>query len=190
MLKLLNQTNPAWTQCVLSDFDAFLTDHAMCEQKASGLALHLVNHYRDKPELVEAMIALALEELEHFQQVMALITQRGGQLGKATKDPYVKQLRALMRTGTRPWFLDRLLVFGIVEARGCERFGLIADALEPGPLKDFYQDITRSEARHHGLFTRLARQYFDEAEVRQRLDELLVAEAEIVDGLELRPALH
>ena len=96
----------------------------------------------------------------------------------------------LVKRGPQQYFLDRLLILGVVEARGCERFGMVADALEPGPLKDFYTDITRSEARHHGLFVRLAKEYFPDEVVQQRLDELLDAEAEIVEELPFRPAVH
>jgi len=96
----------------------------------------------------------------------------------------------LIKRGPEQYFLDRLLVLGIVEARGCERFGLVAEGLEPGPLKDFYADITRSEARHHGLFVRLAKEYFPQERVQQRLDELLEGEAKIVDRLPLRSAVH
>jgi tRNA-(ms[2]io[6]A)-hydroxylase len=67
---------------------------------------------------------------------------------------------------------------------------MVADALEPGALKSFYADITRSEARHHGLFVRLAREYFPAEGVQARLDELLDAEAEIIDRLPLRAAVH
>ena len=35
------------------------------------------------------------------------------------------------------YLLDRLLIGSLVEARGCERFGLIAQALPDGPLKHF-----------------------------------------------------
>jgi tRNA-(ms[2]io[6]A)-hydroxylase len=86
--------------------------------------------------------------------------------------------------------LDKLLLSGVLEARGCERFGMVADALEDGELKEFYLDITRSEARHHSLFVRLSRCYFDEATVRTRLGELLDAEAEIVGELPFRAAVH
>jgi tRNA-(ms[2]io[6]A)-hydroxylase len=57
-------------------------------------------------------------------------------------------------------------------------------------LKDFYTQITRSEARHHGLFVRLAREYFPSEVVQGRLDELLDAEANIVEALPLRAAVH
>jgi len=177
-------------EAVLKDFDAFLLDHANCERKASATALTMVSHYPDRKELVDAMIALAREELEHFQQVYERIAERGLILAADTKDPYVGRLSQEFRKGSDAYFLDRLLVAGIVEARGCERFGLIAQALPPGPLKEFYRDIANSEARHRGLFVRLARVYFDEATVDERLDQLLSIEADVVRTLPPRPAVH
>ena len=88
------------------------------------------------------------------------------------------------------YFLDRMLVAGIVEARGCERFGRVADALAPGKLQDFYREICRSESQHHGMFYRLARRYFDNATVEARQDELLDREAEAIVALAIRPAVH
>jgi tRNA-(ms[2]io[6]A)-hydroxylase len=88
------------------------------------------------------------------------------------------------------YLLDRLLIGSIVEARGCERFGLIAEALPPGDLKKFYRAITESEARHEDLFVRLAQHYFPMEEINQRLDELLDAEAQIVAQLPIKAALH
>jgi len=190
MLRLRTATDPAWIDVVLADFDAFLIDHAACERKASATALKLVAHYSDRTVLVRELIPFAQEELEHYAQVMEIILDRGLSTRADEKDPYVGALMQLIERGPEQFFLDRLLVLGIVEARGCERFGLVAEGLEPGPLKDFYADITRSEARHHGLFVRLAREYFPTERVEQRLDELLQGEAEIVDGLPLRPAVH
>jgi tRNA-(ms[2]io[6]A)-hydroxylase len=157
----------------------------------SQSASTLVAQYPTHVELVEALIDVAIEEMQHFQQVWQVLRQRGKTLSQDMPDPYMKALMKMMRKGdARLFLLDRLLAFGIVEARGCERFALMADALEPGPMKDFYMELTRSEARHHALYHRLARLYFDENEVETRLDELLDAEAEIVNSLPLRPALH
>ena len=86
--------------------------------------------------------------------------------------------------------MDRLLIGGIVEARGAERFGLVADALPAGALQRFYRTITLSEEGHQGLFIQLAELYFEPAETRSRLKELLEVEAEIVRELPLRAALH
>jgi tRNA-(ms[2]io[6]A)-hydroxylase len=102
----------------------------------------------------------------------------------------VNAMNALSRKGSRGYFLDRLLLAGIVEARGCERFGMVAEAPIEDDLKVFYQRIAQSEARHHQLFVALAEEYFPAAEVRARWDELLDREAEIVAGLPARAALH
>jgi tRNA-(ms[2]io[6]A)-hydroxylase len=190
MLRLRTGTPLQWADVVLGDFDAFLVDHAACERKASATALKLVSHYSDRTVLVRELIPFAQEELEHYAQVMAIILERGLTTRPDEKDPYVGALMKLIRRGPEQYFLDRLLVLAVVEARGCERFGLLADALDPGPLKEFYTDITRSEARHHGLFVRLAKEYFPASTVQERLDELLDAEAELVDRLPHRPAVH
>ena len=152
--------------------------------------MSMVSHYPDKPELVARMIELAIEELNHFRSVAKLITERGGQLGPDQKDAYIKQIRQTIRHGREQFLLDRLLVGGIIEARGAERFGLIADALEVGPLKRFYQSITRSEKNHKNLFVNLALRYVAADTVHTRLNELLEIEAGIVRSLPHRAALH
>jgi tRNA-(ms[2]io[6]A)-hydroxylase len=190
MVELKFKTPEAWVDCVVNALDTFLSDHAAAEKKASSMAMTMVAHYPDKPELVDAMIDLALEELSHFRAVVRLMHARGLSLGPDVKDLYVNALRRTFRDGKDHYFLDRLLVAGIVEARGAERFGLIADALPAGELKRFYRSITRSEKAHQGLFLELAETYFDSTEVAARLDELLDVEAAIVSGLSVRPALH
>lgn len=190
MLALAVPTDARWIDAVMADFDAFLVDHAAAERKASATGMAFVVRYPDRPVLLEPMIAFAREELEHFHRVYRLLAERGLTLSPDEPDPYVRPMLGLVRTGRDLRLLDRLLVAGIVEARGCERFGLVAEALPAGELKDFYVEITRSEARHHGLFTRLARELFDADEVASRLSELLHAEASIVAELPLRAALH
>ena len=190
MARLLNTSSDAWLQAVLADFDTFLGDHANCERKAAAMALSMVSRYADKYELVDAMLELAQEELAHFQQVFRLLRQRNLGLVPETKDTYVGALRQLVRSSRREQFLDLLCVAGVVEARGCERFGRIADALPAGNDKAFYLEITRSEARHGGLFVRLAKTYYEATEVDTRLAELFGAEADILAALPLRPALH
>lgn len=140
--------------------------------------------------MVRDLIPFAQEELEHYAQVVEIILERGLATRPDERDPYVGALMKLIKRGPEQYFLDRLLILADVEARGCERFGMLAEALEPGRLKDFYTEITRSEARHHGLFVRLAKEYFPAEAVQERLDELLDAEAKIVDELPFRQAVH
>lgn len=190
MLPLAVPTSAAWLEAVLGDFDAFLLDHAACERKASATGMSFVVRYPDRRELLAPMIAFAREELEHFERVYAIIEARGLTLGADSKDPYIDALSRWIRTGRDERLLDRLVMGGVVEARGCERFGMVAAGLPEGPLKDFYGELTRSEARHVGLFHRLARRLFPAAEVDARVRELLVYEGSVIERLKLRPALH
>ncbi len=190
MFELKFKTPAAWANGIVDAMDIFLPDHAAAEKKASSMALTMVVHYPDKPELVSAMIDLALEELNHFRAVVKLIYERGLMLLPDEKDPYVNALRRHARQGTAFYLMDRLLIAGIVEARGAERFGLITEALPEGGMKRFYAAITRSETAHQNLFLQLAEIYFDSTDVRTRLDELLDAEAAIVSELPVRLALH
>lgn len=183
-------TPDAWTDAVMADFDSFLLDHAAAEKKASGMAISMLSHYPDKVELVAAMADLAVEELTHYREVVKWIHRRGLVTTADAKDPYVIAFRDCIRRGREAYLLDRLLTASIIEARGAERFGLVADALAPGPLKKFYQSITRSEERHFELFLELAERYVAADVVQARWHELLDAEAGIVAALPVRAALH
>ena len=189
-LQLKCHSSPQWVDAVLNDFDPFLLDHAANEKKASGVALNLAAHYPDKPELVAEMIDLAIEELSHYRDVFKLVRERHLTVPPDQKDAYVNQLRALIRKGTEHYFLDRLLVAGIIEARGLERFTCIAEALPAGSLKSFYGAIAKSEARHTDLFLSLAQQYFDASSIEARTTALLSQEADILGSLPIRAALH
>ena len=106
------------------------------------------------------------------------------------RDARLRPLSAGSRRGSDVYFLDRLLTSGIIEARGCERFGLVAEALPDGALKNFYRAITRSEARHYQLFLDLATRYFSLDTILPRLEQLLDIEASIVAELPFDAALH
>ncbi len=189
-MRLRVSTSPDWAAAVLADFDAFLRDHAANERKASAAALALVAHYPDRTELVARCIEVSIEELTHFQAVCARIAERGLVLLPDTRSEYLRRLGGQFRDGREAYFLDRLLVAGIVEARGCERFGILAAALPEGPMRDFYRDLARSEVRHQELYLDLAREYFAPTEIDARMDELLAAEAGILAALPIRAALY
>lgn len=190
-VELQAQTDPAWTQVILENFNEFLRDHADCERKASAMAMHFVAKCWDRTRIIPLMIELALEELTHFRQVYELMEKRGVQLiGHVEEDPYVNGLLDLCRSGRNDRFLDRLLVASIIETRGTERFNLVAQALEEPELKAFYKRLCASEAKHGDLFLRCALMYFDEAVVQKRVNELVREEARIMTSLKWRPSLH
>jgi tRNA-(ms[2]io[6]A)-hydroxylase len=191
MLRLRNATPAAWLDAVRGDVDAFLQDHAANERKVSASALQLAVQHPERAALVDAMVELAREELEHFARVYAVLRGRGRSLALDAPDAYMGALHRLMRREhAHDFLLDRLLVFGVVEARACERFGLLAEGLPDADLRTFYADLTRAEARHHALFVRLAQQVAPAAAVAARLADVLDAEAAIVAALPVRPALH
>ena len=187
---LQSASSPDWLNTVLDNFDEFLLDHAANERKASSMAMSLVAHYPDKTYLVEAMVDLALEELNHFRQVVRLVIKRKLILAPDEKDAYVNQLRKHIRRGTEHYFLDRLLSAAVIEARGAERFTLISRNIDDDELKVFYSTLAKSEANHHLLFVDMAECYFDVADVSSRLDEWLGFEAEVLGQLPIRARLH
>lgn len=191
MLDLRINTPPEWLDVVLGDFDAFLVDHAACERKASATGMSFVVRYPDRTPLIEPMIEFAREELEHFHRVYTKMSERGLTFAPDYKDEYVMQLRSWGRRGGSEGLVDSLLVAGVVEARGCERLKMVADALPlSDPLQQMYIDLARAESRHHALFFRLAKHFASESDVRARADELLDLEKRIVGELPFLPRVH
>ena len=189
-MQLLTPTTQDWLRAVLDDFDSFLLDHAANERKASAAALTFVVRYPDKVALIEPMIQLAREELAHFHRVYRIMAQRGLTFERDTKDPYLAGLRQRLGHSKETELIDRLILAGVVEARGCERFSLIAEALSEGELKAIYTDLAHSESRHATLFVDLAAQYVSHERLQQRIQDILTVEAEVVASLPVRAALH
>ena len=190
MIELQTKTTQQWLDAVLADFDAFLLDHAACERKASAMAMTFVVRYPDRDAILDPMIHLAREELTHFHRVFKLCRARNLRFRGDQKDPYVNAMIKKVRRGREEEFLDRLVMAGVVEARGNERFGVLADALEDPELKSFYEEITRSEERHADLFVELAEHYYSSNEVQERVAFFLSVDAEAISAIPPRAALH
>ncbi len=184
-------SSQAWIDTVMSDFDAFLQDHANCERKASSMAMSFVAKFPDRLEIIPQLIETAVEELEHFRDVYRLMEEKGIQLPhEIGKDHYVADLIAFCRHGKDERFMDRLLLASLVETRGAERFRMVYEALPEGEIKKFYHRLWASEAKHGEIFIDMALHYFDKEAVYLRLDQMSEAEAEILNNLPLKPALH
>jgi tRNA-(ms[2]io[6]A)-hydroxylase len=184
-------SKPEWVEAVMNDFDSFLQDHADCERKASSMAMSFVAKYPDRTEIIPELIETAVEELEHFQQVYALMEKRNVQLPASMKeDLYVKKLIKQCHSGRNERFMDRLLIASVLETRGAERFKMVAEALEDEELKRFYKMLWISEAKHGHIFVKMAMNYFDGKTVYDRLHWWIDREGELIDSLEIRPALH
>ena len=189
-IDLLTETSPEWIKAVVADFDTFLLDHANCERKASAMAMSMVAKYPDRRQLIPGLIDLAREEIEHFQEVYALLDQRGLTLKKDAPDPYVQQLLSAARHGRDERLIDRMLIASVIECRGAERFGILAESLEDEAMSAFYHRLWKSELKHGHLFVHLLLKEFEQDTIYPRLEELLKLEADIVSTLAFRPALH
>jgi tRNA-(ms[2]io[6]A)-hydroxylase len=184
-------TPGSWVPVVLQDFDSFLLDHAACERKAAALAMSFVAKYPDRGALIEPMVCLAREELEHFHQVYRLMRRRGLSLTHHDeKDPYVNAILGELRHGREERFLDRLIASALIEARGHERFTILAQHHGDESLKIFYQRLADSEAGHFNIFVRVAQSYFSSGEIEEAIGRIAVIESRVMLATPHRAALH
>lgn len=190
MLHLQSQTTARWLAQVDSNLEAILIDHAHCEKKAAGTALNLIFAYVENIDLCREMATIVNEELEHFQFVLDLLARRGIRFRRLTPSSYGRELNNLVRKQEPQKAVDRLLVAGLIEARSCERFHMLAEHVRDVELAEFYRSLFESEARHHTTYTRLAKDFAPEETVMSRLDELAAAEAAIIERGEELPRMH
>lgn len=192
MLRLAAPTDPAWTGRALAHLDEILLDHAHLEKKAAGAAVTLLFRYPERRALQAPLARLAREELAHVEEVLGHLDRRGIPFRPQRPGAYAGRLHAAVRPDEPARLLDTLLVAALIEARSCERMGLLAEAL-PGvddALARLYRGLLAAEARHHGEYVGLALAHFPEAEVRERLASLAAHEAEALAAAAPAPRLH
>lgn len=188
MLGLKLPTDPRWVNIAEKSIAEILIDHAFCEQKAATSCISLIVSYSEKEKLVDALSPIVAEEWGHFRKVMKEMKNRGIVLGPKRKDEYVNGLLNFQRKGlgADKVLLEKLLTMALIEARSCERFRLLSLECSDPHLRNFYHEFMVSEAGHYRLFMDLATDYFPKEVVRQRWQEYLDFEIELLAGLELR----
>ncbi|MFT5602864.1 MAG: tRNA-(ms[2]io[6]A)-hydroxylase [Flavobacteriales bacterium] len=192
MLGLKLTTDTRWVKLVETNLEAMLSDHAWCEKKAASNALALITYNFDKDDLVDEMTAIAQEEMQHFEQVLAIIRKKGFKLLIEEKDNYVNQLYQFMgRGGSREYALvERLLFAAMVEARSCERFKTISEHIQDSELSSFYYELMISEANHYTTFLKFAKQYGPSIDVDKRWKEWLDFEDSIIKSFGSHQSVH
>lgn len=189
-LKLL--TDPRWANIAEANLEEILTDHAWCEQKAATNAITLIANNSEHHDLVEELTMIAIEEMEHFKQVVAIIKDRGYTLGRERKDDYVGQLvKFSKKDGSRNTaFIDRLLFAAMIEARSCERFRVLSLHIKDAELAKFYHNLMVSEAGHYTTFLNFARKYAIDVDVERRWKEWLDFEGKLIQSYGNKEAIH
>ena len=180
-------TSSSWVQQAISRPMEVLIDHAHCERKAAGSAVQLMFRYLCEPGLGEVLSPLAREELEHFEQVLALLQARGRYLEPLPSPGYGGFLAKHIRKGEPLRMLDSFLVAGLIEARSHERMALLAEHSPEQDLKDLYGSLLLSEARHFGLYWVLATSKFPQDVVEARMKELAEVEVQALTGVLEKP---
>lgn len=189
MLGLKLPTDPRWVNLAAMSLEEILSDHAFCEQKAASTCISLIQLYPDKEALVTALAPIVTEEWGHFRMVLKAIQQRGLTLGKQRKDEYVAGLQRFRKNGKHSKaevLLDYLLMAALIEARSCERFRLLSEGLEDADLRRFYREFMIAEAGHYRMFIDLAETYTGKDRTRERWQEWLQYEADVLREMEVR----
>ena len=179
-----------WLPKIRSDLGAVLVDHAHLERKAASSALNM-EKYDELFDRVSELNAIAIEELQHFEQVLVLLRERGVPFGTAKKSPWISGMMSQVRKGRKHQVIDHLVACALIEGRSCEKFQILADGvrdLDPG-LADFYASLVESEGNHYATYLIMAR-HIDEAEADRRLDFFLDLDAKLIREPNPLPMLH
>ncbi|MDX1629688.1 MAG: tRNA-(ms[2]io[6]A)-hydroxylase [Fulvivirga sp.] len=181
-------TDPRWVNIAEKRIEDILVDHAYCEQKAASSCISLIVKYPDKEKVVEALTPVVAEEWSHFERVLEQLYKRGFKLGPQRKDEYVVALSKIEKKGgsREQQLVEKLLINALIEARSCERFRLLWKNIEDKELQQFYYELMVSEAGHYKNFLMLAKEYMPEDYVKNRWQEILKREAEILEDMEVR----
>jgi tRNA 2-(methylsulfanyl)-N6-isopentenyladenosine37 hydroxylase len=179
---LLSAATPAsWLACACALPEVLLLDHANCEKKAASTALALMFAYAEDLELTDQMSRLAREELRHYEQVAKLIRRMKIVPRRLAPGRYAERLRRLVSRSEPQREVDLMLCGAFIEARSCERFALLGDAIG-APLRDLFQGLHQAEARHHQIYLKLAGRAAMRAalDLGRRIEEFTSLEAELI----------
>ena len=195
MLGLKLSTDPRWVNIVEKNIEEILVDHAFCEQKAASNAISMIIQYPHYSDLVEAMIAICQEEMEHFKMVHDKLIERGYKLGFERKDPYVNDLALYLKktktqSSKKGFFVNQMLFAAMIEARSCERFKILSEEVNDEDLRSFYRSLMESEARHYTTFLGFARKYGDGIDIDKCWQQFLDYESSLMEKYGKNETMH
>lgn len=190
MLLFREKIPAGWLAKVKANLPAVLVDHAHLERKAATTAINL-EKYRDLFGRVDELNAIAIEEMQHFQLVLALLKRRGIPFTEARPSYWITGLMRTLRSGTRQQVIDHLICCALIEGRSCEKFQLLSEALKDDDveLAQFFGSLVESEGNHYATYLLMARA-IDEAEADRRLDFYLDLDAKLIHEPNPHPVLH
>jgi tRNA-(ms[2]io[6]A)-hydroxylase len=174
-------TPAAWVDAACASPDVLLIDHANCEKKAASTALALMFAYAEDLELTDKMSRLAREELRHYEQVAKLIRKLGVAPLRLAPGRYAGRMRRLVARAEPLREVDLMICGAFIEARSCERFAALAEAIG-APLKELFEGLHNAESRHYRVYLDLARRAAKRAAapLEARIAAFAAVEAELI----------
>lgn len=130
--------------------------------------------------LLDKMLRLVKEELHHFEQVLAIMAERGISYCSVSAARYAKGLIQHVRAHEPATLVDKLIIGAFIEARSCERFARLAPLVDE-QLGRFYISLLRSEARHYQDYLALAEQVAG-ADISERVAFFRAKEAALIQA--------
>ena len=146
--------------------------------------------YPSETNLAEVLSPIAREELEHFEKILYFLKDLGHSLKSLKPPPYGAELSKKIRKEEPNRMLDSFLIAGLIEARSHERLGLLALNSEDKSFKALYESLIESEARHFGVYWKLAQTKFSKNQTFIRLQELSEIESKILSETCMMPRVH
>jgi tRNA 2-(methylsulfanyl)-N6-isopentenyladenosine37 hydroxylase len=179
---LLSAPTPvAWVKQACTFPEVLLIDHANCEKKAASTALSLMFAYAEDLDLAAKMSRLAREELRHYEQVAKMMGALKIVPQRLAPGRYAMRMRQLVSTSEPHREVDLMICGAFIEARSCERFAALAEAIG-APLGDLFRGLHQAEARHYRVYLGLAGRAAARAGVNleQRIAAFAALEAQLI----------
>ena len=183
-------TSDKWINIALSNPIDILIDHAHCERKAAGVAIQLMFRYPSESNMAEVLSPIAREELEHFEKILYFLKDLGYSLESLKPPPYGAELSKNIIKEEPKRMLVSFLIAGLIEARSHERLSLLALNSEDKSFKSLYESLLEREARHFGVYWKLAQTKFSKKQTFKRLQELSEIESSILAETFVLPRVH
>jgi len=93
----------------------------------------------------------------------------------------VERLRRLVARSEPQREVDLMICGAFIEARSCERFAVLGNAIG-APLRELFQDLHAAEERHYQIYLKLAGRAAARAalDLKLRIEEFAILEAELI----------
>lgn len=183
------RTSPSWVAAAIDNLPLLIQDHANCEKKAAGTAMNLIFRYEFSYDLQRKLAQLIREEMLHYEQVLSIMHEREQEWQYLGAGRYAKGMLKHKRTYEPAAMVDVLIIGAFIEARSCERFAALSEAIDDERLAKYYRYLLKSESRHFEDYLALA-QSLSEDNIDERVAFFKEVESELISRPDTELRFH